>query len=211
MDWEKEKEELQKYYRKAVLRYGDAPESSHWSSKESQNKRFEILLGIAEMKDVSVLDFGCGTGAMLEYMNTQINGETIYYTGCDILSEALDIAKKKYANQKNARFGFFDEFKTELFDYIFVSGVFNNKMQDNEGYYQDYLYQLWKQTRKGLAFNMMSCYVDYYDDELFYEKPEKVFSFVKKNLSPYVVLRNDYQVKPGVIPFEFAIYVYRKD
>ena len=109
------------------------------------------------------------------------------------------------------RFGFFDDFKTEAFDYIFISGVFNNKIENNEGYYQDCLRILWERTRKGLAFNMMSAYVDYYDDDLFYEKPEKVFSFVKQNLSPYVVLRNDYQVKPGVIPFEFVVYVYRKD
>ena len=211
MPWEKAIESLRAHYRDAVLRYGDAPEGAQWSSKDSQNKRFEILLDIAEMKNVSVLDFGCGTGAMLEYMNARGGDSSIRYTGCDILQEALDIAKQKYANQKNVRFGFFDDFKTEAFDYIFISGVFNNKIENNEGYYQDYLRILWERTRKGLAFNMMSAYVDYYDDDLFYEKPEKVFSFVKQNLSPYVVLRNDYQVKPGVIPFEFAVYVYRKD
>lgn len=211
MSWEKEIESLRTHYREAVLRYGDAPESAQWSSRDSQNKRFEILLDIAEIKGASVLDFGCGTGAMLEYMNEHGIGADIRYTGCDILQEALDIAQKKYINQANARFGFFDDFMTESFDYIFISGVFNNKMQNNEGYYQDYLRILWERTTKGLAFNMMSAYVDYYDDGLFYEKPEKAFSFVKQNLSPYVVLRNDYQVKPGVIPFEFAVYIYRKD
>jgi len=54
--------------------------------------------------------------------------------------------------------------------------------------------------QKGLAFNMMSKYVEYENDELFYEEPEKAFSFVKKNITPYVNLIHDYQVKDDCIP-----------
>lgn len=209
--WKQEEQFLQQHYRDIVLRYGDAPEGAQWSSKETQNKRFEILLEIAEIRNASILDFGCGTGGLLEYMNATGADSGIRYAGCDIVSEALIVAKKKYENQKDARFGFWNEFEGESFDYVFISGVFNNKMTNNREYYQDYLRMLWNHTNKGMAFNMMSAYVDYYDDGLFYEKPETVFSFVKKNLSQYVVLRNDYQIKPGVIPFEFVVYVYRKE
>jgi hypothetical protein len=64
-------------------------------------------------------------------------------------------------------------------------------------------------TRLGLAFNMMSAYVDYQDPGLFYEYPENVFGFLKKEITPYVALRNDYEVKPGVVPFDFTVYAYR--
>ena len=200
---------LQSHYKKAILKHGDTPEGAQWSSKETQEKRFEILLDIEDIKGSSVLDFGCGTGAMLDYLNKRALATR--YTGCDIVEEALQIAKKKFAMLPKARFGFFEEFSADVFDYTFVSGVFNNKVEDNKAYYQNYLKSLWERTKKGLAFNMMSYYVDYYDDELFYEKPENVFSFVKDNLSPFVVLRNDYQVKQGIIPFEFTVYVYRKE
>lgn len=210
LKWEKEEKKLQDFYREAILKFGDSAEGAHWSSKDSQNKRFEILLNIAPMKNLSILDFGCGSGAMLDYINSRKDFSNISYTGCDILPEALEIAGKKYKGLPNVRWGEFKDFSDEMFDYILVSGVFNTKMDNNEEYYQDYLKKLWKHASKGLAFNMMSSYVDYYDSELFYEKPEKVFAFVKNNLSPYVVLRNDYQVKPGTVPFEFAVYVYRK-
>ena len=36
------------------------------------------------------------------------------------------------------------------------------------------------------------------------------FSFVKNEVTPYVTLRHDYEVKPGVIPFEFIIYAYHR-
>jgi len=56
---------------------------------------------------------------------------------------------------------------------------------------------------------MMSTYVDFFDPGLFYERPERAFGFVKNEIAPFVILRHDYQVKPGVTPFEFIIYAYR--
>ncbi len=57
---------------------------------------------------------------------------------------------------------------------------------------------------------MMSTYVDYQDPGLFYEDPCLVFDFVKRNLTPFVVLKHDYRIKPDVIPFEFIIYAYKQ-
>jgi hypothetical protein len=51
--------------------------------------------------------------------------------------------------------------------------------------------------------------VDYFDDGLFYEYPEMVFKFAKTHLSQRVSIRNEYQLKPGVLPFEFTTYIYR--
>lgn len=39
--------------------------------------------------------------------------------------------------------------------------------------------------------------------------PGRAFKFVKQEITPFVVLRHDYEVKEGVIPFEFIIYAYR--
>jgi len=55
----------------------------------------------------------------------------------------------------------------------------------------------------------MSTYVDYQDAGLFYEPPERAFRFVKKELTPFVHLRHDYEVKPRIVPFEFAIYALK--
>jgi hypothetical protein len=67
------------------------------------------------------------------------------------------------------------------------------------------------QATVGYAFNMLSRFVDYFDDELYYEDPLHAFRFCKEQLSPLVTLRHDYAVRPGSIPFEFSIYVRRTD
>ncbi len=81
--------------------------------------------------------------------------------------------------------------------------MFNNKISDNEKFIRTTLLKLIKFAKKGLAFNLISNYVNYRDKELYYASPEEIFSFCKK-LSRYVVLRHDY------MPFDFTIYIYKK-
>ena len=56
---------------------------------------------------------------------------------------------------------------------------------------------------------MMSTYVDYKDEVLFYESPEDAFRYIKKEITPFVTLRHNYLVKENSIPFEFIIYAYK--
>ena len=100
--------------------------------------------------------------------------------------------------------------KIGKYDYVFISGTFNNKIKNNWVWIKKCLKFLFQKTKKVLVFNNLSSYVDYYDKNLFYVKPEKVFSFCKKNLSLYVAINNNYEIKKGVIPFEFTTSVYKK-
>ena len=94
---------------------------------------------------------------------------------------------------------------------MLVSGVFNNLISDNRGFFEAISRRLMAQADVGYAFNMISRYVDYFDDGLYYEDPSQAFRFCKEELSPLVTLRHDYTVRPGSIPFEFTIYVHRSD
>lgn len=192
------------HYQNLLKTYGDSAESAQYSSRETQERRFKYLIQIGSIEGKSILDFGCGTGHLATYLkNHNIN---VQYTGVDIVEDFFTIAKSKHPEH---RFGFLENFSGEKFDYIFISGVFNNKIDDNKGYYENYIKDLFKFCRCGMAFNMMSSYVDYYDDDLFYERPETIFEYIKRNVTPYVTLRHDYEVKPGIVPFEFIIYAYK--
>ncbi|MBD2327193.1 class I SAM-dependent methyltransferase [Alkalinema sp. FACHB-956] len=197
---------LVEHYRNLFLQYGDSPEASQWRDRETQENRFAILTEIADLHDQSILDFGCGTGHLANYLKSR--EISVNYTGVDIVSEVLQCGQKKYPE---FRFCQMDEITpSEKFDYVLISGVFNNLVENNRLFYQSTLTECFSRARKGLAFNLLSHYVDYYDQGLFYEYPEVVFKFAKEHLSPYVVLRNDYQLKPGIIPFEFTTYIYRR-
>lgn len=197
-------EDLQSHYKNLFIRHGDSPEAVQYTSLESQERRFEFLVEIGDLNGKSILDFGCGTGQLYAYL--QSRGIAVKYFGIEIVDEFITLCQSKYPSQ---HFGKIDDFSGQTFDYVFVSGVFNNLTKNNQEFYQSTLKTLFEMTRLGLAFNMMSAYVDYQDPGLFYEYPENVFGFLKKEITPYVALRNDYEVKPGVIPFDFTVYAYR--
>lgn len=197
--------DLQQHYRNLFNQYGDSFKAAQWADETSQEKRFKILIEIADIRNSSILDFGCGTGHLATYLKKL--GIPVEYTGVDIVKELIDCAKEKHTDHS---FYLSEELVTQQYDYIFISGVFNNKLLNNRDFYKKQLIKLLPYAKKGIAFNMLSHYVDYYDDNLFYEKPESVFGFIKKEISPFVVLRNDYEIKKGVLPYEFTTYIYIK-
>ena len=196
--------EIENHYRDLLHQHGDTYVSAQYSSKESQEARYKVLVDIADLNGSKVLDFGCGTGHFATYLKE--NGIHCDFTGVDIVDDFFPHAEKKHPK---ARFGKWEDFKDEEFDYIFISGVFNNKTKNNSSFFKDTIEELFSKAKKGMSFNLMSSYVDYEDKELWYIKPETVFSFIK-TLTPFVTIRNDYIIKETHVPFEFAIYAFKK-
>ena len=118
----------------------------------------------------------------------------------------LVLAKKKFPD---ANFFLPSELSNLSFDYGFVSGTFNDKIKQNRNFWQESVIDLFSKCKRGIAFNMMSTYVDFQNKDLFYESPEYVFKFIKNNLTPYVTLRHDFETKSQTVPFEFVIYAYK--
>ena len=196
---------IENHYQALFKKFGDSYEAVQYTSKESQLKRFDTLIKVADLTRCTVLDFGCGLGHFLEFLRSQ-HQSIEKYIGIEIVPEMLTFARNKYPD---ASFFLPTELTNLSFDYGFVCGTFNNKMKNNRSFWQDTIVELFSKCKKGIAFNMMSTYVDFQDRDLFYENPEYVFKFVKDNLTPYVTLRHDFETKKHTIPFEFVIYAYK--
>ncbi len=207
-NFEKIFSKISNYYDKRILKYKGSTKSVGQKNIKTLEKRLSILLDVGDLKKSKILDFGCGTGYLYEYLKKKINfkGE---YVGYDISNEMVNFAKKKY---KKARFEKKDIFKdkiTEKFDYVIINGTFNYKFDNNFKWIEKTLITLLKKTNKGIAFNNLSSYVDYKDKILYYEIPEKIFNFCKTKLSPLVTIRHDYQIKNNKVPYEFTTYIYK--
>ena len=59
------------YFDKRIQEHGASPRGSDWNSEASQNIRFEQLLRIVESRSFSLLDYGCGYGALADYLTTK--------------------------------------------------------------------------------------------------------------------------------------------
>lgn len=196
---------LADHYRALLGQHGDSPAAAQYSSRESQFRRFAALARIGNLKGKRILDFGCGTGSLHEYL-VSIGQAPAFYHGVDIVSEFFEHA---YQKVPRGRFTHPDKLTNDRFDYAFISGVFNNRRRGNRKFWQESVRNLFSRCDEGLAFNMMSSHVDYRDSQLFYEDPGNAFNFVKREVTPFVSLNHDYLAKFGSIPFEFSIFAYR--
>ena len=209
-DFKDDIEKLSTHYGGLVRRHGDAPESAQYADRETQERRMAVLCEIGVARDSKVLDFGCGTGQMLSFLQRSIGYEG-EYVGYDISPEAIELARSAHPGGRFEVRNILDRPAEEHFDYVLVSGVFNNLISDNRAFFEAISRRLMAQTKVGYAFNMLSRFVDYFDEGLYYEDPMQAFRVCKEQLSPLVTLRHDYAVRPGSVPFEFSLYVHRTD
>lgn len=201
--------DLKKHYTELYRKYGDDSKAVQYSDEKSQTERFKILCGIDPHLQ-SVVDVGCGLAHLYSYL--QSTGFTGKYCGLDFVPDFIAANKEKYAHDDQTAFSEFDITSQEIpsgYDYIMLSGVFNNLMDDNETFMLHAIRKMFDAAAKGVAFNAMSTYVDFQADNLYYSDPLRVFDFCKRNITKKVTLRHDYLVKENSIPFEYAIYLYK--
>jgi len=203
-------QEVKKFFEKRLDTFGPNFQAVQYSSIESQNKRYEILTEIVKPNDV-VADVGCGVGHLYEFLKEKkaFQGK---YIGLDFVESFVKIAQDRFKNE-SAEFHVHeigsDPFPKDV-DYYLLSGTFNNLMGDNKLFMFQTIKQMFEASRKAIAFNAMSTYVDFQVPDLFYSDPLEVVDFCKKNVSRKLTLRHDYLVKDNSIPFEYTIYLYKE-
>ena len=196
--------EVEQYYTSRIREHGPSAKGVDWNSEETQIIRFKQLVKVIKNNgDFSILDYGCGYGALLSFM------KSFYlefdYTGFDVSSEMLAHASEIF--ESNSSIKWKDKLQGENFDYTIASGIFNVKQHQATDIWQSYvtgiLQDLNTKSKNGFAFNMLTSYSDptYRKDYLYYADPCFYFDFCKRNFSKNVALLHDYDL------YEFSILV----
>jgi len=194
-----------------LLRYGDSFRGAGYTkSAREAGQRYAVMLDVVREVDerVTLLDFGCGLGHLLDFIDRQPRYRHVQYTGLDLSLKYLQAAK---ARRPDASFLQLDalEFPEALpeFDYVIMNGVFNFRGHIAAESMADYWRRLtavaFEHCRKGLAFNVMSTIVDWERDDLFHLPFEVLAQHVGRSLSRHFVIRHDYGA------YEYTTYVYR--
>lgn len=199
----REKKEIINIYETRLRKYGDSVRTMGWRDKEQQCLRFKILAEIGDLNGTRILDVGCGFGDFYEFLIKR--SIKVDYTGYDISHRIIEVAKSKHPEIKS-KFKVKDilrERTNERFDYVMESGILNRRISDNIKYAKKIIARMFELCKIGVAVNMMTNYVDYKEDSLYYYSPEEMFKFCK-SLTKGVVLRHDYPL------YEFTLYLYKK-
>jgi len=186
------------FYEDSFAKYGNDARSVHWSGEISQTVRFEVLSNIAPLAGMSVLDVGCGLGDLYKFFITkQIPVE---YTGIDIVPAFITRAQERFPD---AHFELGDMSSLcEDYDYIFVSGAFNLTTTNSKEYYFTLIKNLFRHSKRGLAFNMLNSDTHQTDEIYVSYNIDEVTRYCKTLTDKVVVIDN-------YLPQDFTIYMYK--
>jgi len=201
------------HYEHCLEKHGDNHLGVDWPNAEDARRRYKIMLDMIRLnadsnKEVSLLDFGCGTAHLLAFIE-QNKIRNILYSGLDISQKFVDVAREKYPANPFYCIDIFDE-KNGLpkFDYIVMNGVFTEKrelsFEEMWDYFTKMISLVFDKTNKGFAFNVMSKNVDWEREDLFHVSLDLLSGFLCKNLTRDFVIRNDYGL------YEYTVYVFKK-
>ncbi|HMK56272.1 MAG TPA: class I SAM-dependent methyltransferase [Dissulfurispiraceae bacterium] len=195
------KEYVISFFDTNLMLHGDRPEAVRWTPP-GQLMHYKSLLDIGDISGSKILDFGCGKGDLCQFLKDR--GINVNYTGVDINEKLISMAQKKYPGIDFRVFDIDKDIFEEEFDYIFLCGVFNLKVDGLDEMIRSTLKKLFARCRIALAFNALSVHNPKKDFELNYTSPEELFSFAVNNLSPFVSLRHDR------MQYDYTMFVYRK-
>ncbi len=155
-------------------------------------------------RDSSLCDYGCGYGALLEYMRAR--GCRSAYVGYDAADPMIHEARSRHESDRSARFTSVRS-DVPVSDFTVVSGIFNVRLTTPIGEWRHYVEEtigdLAALSRRGFAFNMLSSYsdADKRRDDLYYADPRELFDHCMRRWPRRVALAHDYDL------YEFTITV----
>jgi SAM-dependent methyltransferase len=192
------------YYSERLRQHGATPEGVDWNSQAGQQLRFTQLLKLLDPgREYSVIDYGCGYGALAERLIAC--GASFTYTGFDVSESMVDTARRAIDDPRCR----FTAQEAELVpaDVTLASGIFNVKLtasdEEWQGYVEATLESLARLSRVGFAFNVLTRYShpERRSPTLFYADPSDYMRLCKERFSRNVALLHDYDL------FEFTVIV----
>jgi hypothetical protein len=207
MNLDETQTELNRYFSDKLDAFGATPKGVDYNGPEAQAIRFEQLAKVINPdRHFSVIDYGSGYGAMLDFLNTK--GWQFEYWGIDLIEKMVLAGRKTHETLSNAHFTT-NEREAPVADYLLAGAIFNIKLGAAYDEWREFsvqtLHRMDALCSRGFAFNMLTKYSDadriaqnpnlYYGDPLYY------FDYCKRNFSRHVALLHDYGL------YDFTILV----
>lgn len=198
------------HYEACLARHGDTHLGVDWPDAQDAATRYRVMLDVIHEpagEPVSLLDFGCGAGHLLDYIRKN-NIASIDYRGLDASPKFISLCMEKFPGIPFRQQDILaDPADFGAADYIVLNGVLTERRDmawvEMYAYMERLLETIWPFARRGVAFNVMSMQVDWERDDLFHVPFDAMADFVSTRLSPHFRFRHDYGL------YDYTTYVYR--
>lgn len=182
---------LKRHYAELIKQHGGDYRGAGWPTLADQARRIEAISQLFDAsKHFSVLDYGCGAGAIWSYLHHR--DYQFEYTGFDFCKEALELAASYGIEGLTSR----QPLSPARYDYVVSSGIFNLPPPGTPNviwlrYILRTVQEFNKLSVRGFAFNALSSRIQKQEKGWFYANPEVFLEVCLRQYSK-VALLHDY-------------------
>lgn len=200
--------QVRSYYSGKIERHGSTPLGVDWPNTVSQHLRFVQLLKLCDFtKPFSLTDFGCGYGALLEFLALRHADCPVTYRGIDLSPSMVAAAQRRWSSRPDVTFAVGSRCP-QMADYVLASGIFNVRLgqpvPEWKRYVETILADMQRKSRIGFAANFMLPHDKGRTEQALYRtRPQPWIGFCRKQLGCEVELLTDYGLR------EFTLLVRR--
>ena len=164
--------------------------------------------GFEQDDNFTLHDVGFGLGHFWEYVKNRYPDKNIEYSGSEVTEKFQHYCQEKYPESKFYLRDIAEGPAEDKYDYVVFGGTFNLIAGNSPEEFQEYVFSVLRNAfamcKRGLIFNLITSYVEYRYDRLFYCDLGELINFVAKDLSRFFSLQHDYPL------YEHTVCVYRE-
>jgi hypothetical protein len=188
--------------------YG-TPMSVSSESLNHKRQRFSKVCDIfKDDNDITVHDVGMGVADLYGFIQENYSQKKIVYSGTEILKEYVEEASVRFPELAFFHRDVAEKSFDDRYDYLLMSGVFHQRRESSirqwEKFYQEIIKNAFEMCKKGIAFNFISPFVDFYQTPVYYCNLPKLINFINDDLSRFFEIKHDYAL------YEFTVFVYQE-
>ena len=174
-----------------------------------KNLRYKKIINLfSDDADFSVHDVGFGLGHFWEYMQRELSGTRILYSGSEVTEQFVSYCKAHYPEMDFRFRDLADGPFEDKYDYLVFGGTFYHLAETPSQDFQKYIFSLienaFSMSRRGVSFNLITEYVDYRRNDLFYCSMPKLLEFLNSRLSRFFTIHHNYPL------YEYTVCVYQE-
>ncbi len=197
------------HYEKCLEKHGDTHLGVDWPRLKDAETRYKVMLDLLPrpLRGAKLLDFGCGSSHLYEYMKKK-KYSGVEYLGLDLSKAFIDLSRRKYPRNRYFCLDILKEpKKLPVFDYAVMNGVYTQKRSLSQSEMFSLLKQqvriVFARAKRGAAFNVMSGQADWKRKEAFHLDFDELASFLSKEVTRNFTFRHDYGL------YEYTTYLYK--
>lgn len=201
---------LKTHYAKCFAEHGATARGVDWHNTESLTVHYDKMLAVidpdARTKRPSLLDVGCGWGGLFSHAKGR--SIDLDYTGIDIVPDMVAHGSSILSDAHFVNANIFEYKPARRFDYVVANGALTEKLDVSHMEFDQYarrmIRRMFELADIGIAFNVMTTYVNFFAPNLYYKSPVEMIAFCAAELSSKFRVDHAYQ------HYDYTMYVYRQ-